>query len=80
MKDLIVLSGEETVRYRNIAEEAGMSLAPYLMQDMADEFLVRHEDAYRVIQVYDEELKRELIEYMEALDYQRYRRNAGYQN
>ena len=57
-----------------------MSLAPYLMQDMADEFLVRHEDAYRVIQVYDEELKRELIEYMEALDYQRYRRNAGYQN
>ena len=80
MKNLIILNGEETGRYRKMADEAEMSLASYLMQNMADQFLDQYEDAYQVIQVYDEELKRELIAYMEALDYQRYRRNAGYEN
>ena len=80
VKNLIILNGEETGRYRKMADEAEMSLASYLMQNMADQFLDQYEDAYQVIQVYDEELKRELIAYMEALDYQRYRRNAGYEN
>ena len=64
VKDLIILKGEEIGRYQQKADEAGLPLARYLMDDMAEKFLDEHEDAYRVIQIYDEALQKELLYYM----------------
>lgn len=80
VKDLIVLKQGEKDRYQQMADEAGMPLAPYLVENMVDGFLNEYEDAYRVILVHDEEMKQELTAYMDALEYQRYRRHAGYEN
>lgn len=78
VKDLIILKQGDM--YRRMADEAGLSLASYLMGILVDDFLDKYENAYRVIQVYDEQIKQELTAYMDALDYQRYRRQAGYED
>ena len=66
--------------YQVKAAEAGMPFAWYLMEEMAERFLDEHENAYRVIQIYDKALQKELLNYMDAMEYQsnRYRRNLGY--
>ncbi len=68
--------------YMESAAKAGMPVALYLMNELAERFLDENESAYRVIQIYDKELKEELLYYMGAMEYQakRYRRNLGYQD
>ena len=68
--------------YMESAAEAGMPVAWYLMNELAERFLDDNESAYRVIQIYDKGLKEELLYYMGAMEYQakRYRRNLGYQD
>ena len=68
--------------YMESAAEAGMPVAWYLMNELAERFLDENESAYRVIQIYDKGLKEELLYYMGAMEYQakRYRRNLGYQD
>ncbi len=68
--------------YMESAAEAGMPVALYLMNELAERFLDENESAYRVIQIYDKELKEELLYYMGAMEYQAkwYRRNLGYQD
>ena len=57
-------------------------MALYLLEELAEKFLEEHENAYRVIQIYDKALQEELLYYMSAMEYQakRYRRNLGYKD
>lgn len=79
---LAVLKREYIDLYLERAAEAGMPFAWYLMDELAERFLEENESAYRVIQIYDKELQKELLNYMGAMEYQakRYRRNLGYQD
>lgn len=68
-------------RYQEQAAEAEMlNLARWLIEEMSEQFMEEHEDAYRVIQIYDKALQEELLHYMGAIKYQarRYSRNSGY--
>ena len=57
-----------------------LNLARWLIEEMSEQFMEEHEDAYRVIQIYDKALQEELLHYMGAIKYQarRYSRNSGY--
>lgn len=68
--------------YQEKAAQEGMPFSLYLIEEMAETFLADHDNAYRVIQIYDKALQEELVHYMSAMEYQakRYRRNLGYQD
>lgn len=71
---------EEIAWYQADAARAGIPLAMYLMKGMAESFLEKHENAYRIIRIYDRALQEELLCYMDAMEQQskQYRRNLGY--
>ncbi|HBA49717.1 MAG TPA: hypothetical protein DCZ91_18360 [Lachnospiraceae bacterium] len=79
---LAMLRREYTDWYQEKAAETGMPFSLYLIEELAEKFLEKYESAYRVIQIYDQTLQRELLYYMDAMEQQarRYRRNLGYKD
>ena len=79
---LTAVKKEGISQYQAEAYKTKMPLTLYLLEEIAEKFLEEHENAYRVIQIYDKELQEELLYYMDAMEYQakRYRRNSGYKD
>lgn len=77
-KDVTIVKGELSDKIREEAFEAKMPVAQYLMESMEDN-LDKYEDIHIVVQVYDADIRDELLYYMDFMEEQavRYHRNLG---